>query len=140
VNTLLLSSSSTPVPDIVALAATQGNNGIVDVPSATGAGAFAVATVNVGAEALITATAEPASAGLPVSLLVCQTDPTSGQCRAAPASSASTQIGPGETPTFAVFVQGGPVPFDPARNRIDVRFTDAGGVIRGSTSVAVRTP
>jgi hypothetical protein len=44
------------------------------------------------------------------------------------------------TPTFGIFVQGnGDVPFNPASNRIFVRFKDADGVTRGSTSVAVRT-
>src|SRR6185436_3854783 len=47
-NTLLLSASATPVPDIVALAA-SGDPGIVNIPGTTGSGAFAVATVNVGA-------------------------------------------------------------------------------------------
>jgi hypothetical protein len=52
----------------------------------------------------------------------------------------TTPINPGETPTFAVFVKGnGTVPFDPAANRVAVRFRDGGGVIRGATSVAVRT-
>jgi hypothetical protein len=31
------------------------------------------------------------------------------------------------------------VPFDPANNRIFAIFSDAGGVVRGSTSVAVET-
>jgi hypothetical protein len=40
---------------------------------------------------------------------------------------------------FGIFVQGnGNVPFDPAVNRIFVRFKDRGGVTRGSASVAVR--
>jgi hypothetical protein len=52
----------------------------------------------------------------------------------------TTQIDAGETPTFGIFVQGtGAIPSDPAANRIFVRFKDAGGVTRGSTSVAVRT-
>ena len=48
-NTLLLSASNTPVPDIVALAATPTNDGIVNIPGTSGTGVFAVATVNVGA-------------------------------------------------------------------------------------------
>ena len=46
VNTLLLSASSTPVPDIVALGATATKDGIVHLVS--GVGAFAIATSNVG--------------------------------------------------------------------------------------------
>jgi hypothetical protein len=52
----------------------------------------------------------------------------------------TTTINANDTPTFAVFVQGsGNVPFDPAVNRVFVRFNDGGNVTRGSTSVAVRT-
>jgi len=52
----------------------------------------------------------------------------------------TTQIDAGATPTFAIFVAGsGPVTFDPAANRVFVRFRDGGGTIRGATSVAVRT-
>jgi hypothetical protein len=58
----------------------------------------------------------------------------------APDNSVTTQINPRATPTFAVFVTGqGPVPFDPAVNRILVRFVDGGGVVRGATSVGART-
>jgi hypothetical protein len=137
-NTLLLSDSATPVPDIVALAATQNNDGTVTVAST---GAFAVATVNVGASGNITASADTGSAVLPVTISLCQTDPATGQCISAVGPSVTTQINANATPTFGIFVQGGgPVPFDPSANRIFVRFKDDGGVTRGSTSVAVRTP
>ena len=139
-NTLLLSASATPVPDVVALAVTSTNDGIVNIPGATGTGAFAVATVNVGASGNITATADTGGASLPVNIFICQTNPGTGACLTSPAGSVTTTINANATPTFAVFVQGnGTVPFDPATNRIFVRFKDSGGVTRGSTSVAVRT-
>jgi len=137
-NTLLLSASVSPVADIVALAASNG--GIVDIPGVGGTGAFAVATVNVGASGSITASADTGSATLPVNIFLCQTNPATGQCISAIGPSVITQINANATPTFGIFVQGGGnVPFDPAANRIFVRFKDAGGVTRGSTSVAVRT-
>jgi probable HAF family extracellular repeat protein len=139
VNTLLLSGSTTPVPDIVALAA-SGDPGIVDIPGASGSGAFAVATVNVGTAAAITATANTGPATLPVSISLCQTNPSTGQCLASPSTSVTTTINAGDTPTFGIFVTGsGSVPFDPANNRIFVQFVDGNGVVHGSTSVAVRT-
>ena len=139
-NTLLLSASSTPVPDIVALAATTTNDGIVNVPGTNGTGAFAVATVNVGASGNITASADTGSATLPVNISLCQTNPATGQSISVIGPSVTTQINANATPTFGIFVQGkGNVPFDPAANRIFVRFKDGGNVTRGSTSVAVRT-
>ena len=139
-DTLLLSSSASPVPDVVALAATTGNNGIVNVAGANGNGAFAVATVNVGAAAPITVSADTGATTLPVLLFVCQTNPVSGACLAPPVARVTTSIGANATPTFGVFVAGqGVVPFDPVNNRVFVRFNDGGGLTRGSTSVAVRT-
>jgi hypothetical protein len=138
-NTLLLSASTDPVPDIVALAA-SGDPGIVDVSVASNAGAFAVATVNVGASGAITAAASASSTTLPITVATCQTVPATGACMAPPAANVSTTINPGDTPTFAVFVTGtGSVPFDPTNNRVFMVFTDASGTVRGSTSVAVRT-
>ena len=139
-NTLLFSASVTPVPDIVALAATLNNDGIVNIPGTTGTGAFAVATVNVGATGSITASADTGNASLPVNIFLRQTDPAIGQCISTIGNSVTTQINANATPTFGIFVQGGGnVPFDPAGNRIFVRFKDAGGVTRGSTSVALQT-
>ena len=139
-NTLLLSASATPVPDIVALAATLTNDGVVNIPGTTGTGAFAVATVNVGASGSITASADTGSASLPLNIFLCETNPATGQCISAIGPSVTTQINANATPTFAIFAQGnGNVPFDPAGNRIFVRFKDGGDITRGSTSVAVRT-
>ena len=139
-NTLLLSASTTPVPDIVALAATLNNDGIVNIPGTNGIGVFAVATVNVGASGSITAAADTGSATLPVVINLCETNPATGQCISAIDASVTTQINANATPTFGIFVQGnGNVPFDPAADRIFVRFKDGGGLTRGSTSVAVRS-
>jgi hypothetical protein len=139
-NTLLLSASVTPVPDIVALAATPTNDGILNIPGIDGTGAFAVAAVNVGASGSITASADMGNASLPLNIFLCQTNPGDGQCISAIGPSVTMQLNANDTPTFGIFVQGnGPVPFDPAANRIFVRFKDGGNVTRGSTSVAVRT-
>ncbi len=139
-NTLLLSASTTPVPDIVALAATLTDDGIVDVPGAAGTGAFVVATSNVGAGGNITVSADRGSASLSLGVTLCQTNRATSVCLASPTATVTTQINANATPTFGIFVTGtGTVPFDPAINRISVRFRDEGGVTRGSTSVAVRT-
>ena len=122
-NTLLLSASTTPVPDIVALAVTPTNDGIVNILATNGTGALAVATVNVGATGTITASADTGSATLPVNISLCQTNPATGQCISGIGSTMTTTINANATPTFGIFVQGsGNVPFDPAANRIFVRF------------------
>jgi hypothetical protein len=139
-STLLFSASTTPTPDIVALAATATNDGIVHVPGASGVGAFAVATVNLGAGASITAAANTGDASLPLTITMCQTNPTSGKCLQTPSPKVSTTINAGTTPTFAVFVAAsGTVPFDPANSRVFVQFTDSTNAVRGETSVAVET-
>lgn len=140
VNTLLFSASTPPIPDIVALAATLNNDGIVNIPGATGTGVFAVATVNVGVTGTITASADTGAATLPVNVNLCETNPTTGACISDIGPSVPTTINANATPTFGIFVTGtANVPFDPATNRIFVRFRDAGGVTRGATSVAVRS-
>lgn len=139
-NTLLLTSSSSPTPDIVAIAVATG--GVVTIPRISGSGALAVATANVGASAPITVTADTGGVPLPVAMALCQTNPSNGQCvnPTVPAPSVTLQINGNETPTFTIFVQAGaPVAFSPGVNRIYVRFkTQAGGTV-GPTSVAVQT-
>ena len=140
VNTLLLSASPNPVLDVVALAATLGNTGTVVVPAVNTFGAFAVATVNVGAAGPVMVSADTGGTPLPVITLLCQTD-TNGQCVTGVGPSLFGAMGAGSTFAFGVFAfASAPVAFNPAANRVFVRFTDAAGVVRGATSVAVRTP
>ncbi len=125
---------------MIALGATASNDGIVNIPGANGTGAFAVATANVGTSASITASADTDAANLPVNITICQTNPASGQCLTEAGTQSQLTIGAGDTPTFSVFVQGSAsIPFSPAVNRVFVRFKDSSGIVRGSTSVAVRT-
>jgi hypothetical protein len=140
VNTLLFSASATPVADIVALAATLNNDGIVNIPATNGTGVFAVATVNLGAGDGFTVSADTGGTILPVNIFICQTDPQTSDCFSPPSSSVTTTILSNETPTFGLFVAAaGNVSFDPGTNRIFVRFKDSSNVTRGSTSVAIRT-
>ena len=139
VNTLLLSAEATPVPDIVALAATLSGDGILNLPGSNGSNAFSVSTVNNGSVGTITAS-PTLSAALPMVLSICETNPATGACLSDPAGSTTSSVSGGATPTYSIFVTGtGTVPFDPAANRIFVEFRDGGGLVRGSTSVAVRT-
>jgi hypothetical protein len=139
-NTLLLSASTTSTPDVVALGATAQNDGFVHVTGSPGQGAFAVATVNLGASGPITASVNTGTASLPLSIAICQTNPSTGQCTSAVGGSVATTIAANATPTFAVFVSAvGTVADAPGNNRIFVTFTDNTGAVRGETSVAVET-
>jgi NHL repeat len=138
VNTVDLSFSPAPVADVIALAAVSSNNGILDFPT-NGAGAFAVASINVGSADTLTVSVDSGSAALPVTLTICATN-ASAQCLAPAAASVSQSFAAGSTPTFSVFATAqAPVAFAPATSRIFVRFKDSSGASHGSTSVAVET-
>ena len=71
---------------------------------------------------------------------LCQTNPGSGACLAAPAETVSAIIEAGGTPTFAVFLETSEaIALDPAHARAFVRFEDPAGLVKGSTSVAITT-
>src|SRR5262249_54441168 len=140
INTLLVSASTTPTADVVALAATPSHDGILET-SISGAmatafatlptrqeivlrhrGAFAVAAVNVGAAGVLTATART-TGGTPVALSVWETDPSTG----AVIGGSVKPMGAQQTATFSVFAFSESILFDPATNRIVVEFLDEGG-------------
>jgi YVTN family beta-propeller protein len=140
VNTVDLGFSATPTQDIIALAATAPQPGVVTVPLSTGAGAFAIATYNVGIAGTLTVSADTGAASLPINLALCPTDPATARCVQAPAASFQQSFAANAASTFSVFVgASGAIPFSPGASRIFVRFTDANGVTHGSTSVAVDT-
>lgn len=141
VNTFRFASTSLSLPDIVALAATTGNNGIVDLPAGGGAGAFSVASVNLRSLGSVVVTPQ-AAPGLPALavLEICRTNSATGACETPRAPSVSMTMGTNSTASFAVFVRSaGVIANNPAGNRIFVNFTTPGGSFVGSTSVAVRT-
>jgi streptogramin lyase len=140
VDTLDLSSSAMPVPNVIALALTPSRDGILDLPGTAGSNAFVVATDNLGITGTFLVTLNPGTVPLPLDLSICQTDPASGQCLAAPTRNLTATIDAGATPTFALFATAtGAIALDPSNNRLIVRFLDAANNLRGATSVAVQT-
>lgn len=142
-NTLLLSSTSSPGPDVVALGATVTNDGISHLAVDTRAGFFSVASFNVGVQDNMEVSVDTGSATLPIVTSVCQTDPATGVCinpTVPAAAPVAVLIGAGATPTFAVFITASEdIVLDPANKRVFVRFRDSTGIVRGATSVAVQT-
>lgn len=145
-NTLLLSASSTPSPDMVAIGATPTNDGILNIPGNGGTVAFAAAAIDIGAAGSITATVDDNGKGLALTSTLCQSDSTTAACvnPPAPGAAATLTVNTNDVVTFTIFVTGtgagvGAVSFDPANNRLFLRLKTPDGVTRGATSVAVRT-
>ncbi len=138
VNTLTLSGGDGTLPDVVAVAASAGGDGVVSLAE-SGQSAFAIATTNVGSfgkvHVLPRATKETA-----VSVAVCRTEPGTGACLAPPVSELAIDMPRGATMTFGVFVRAlDDVTFAPASNRVVVDFANATrDLVCGSTSVAVQ--
>ena len=138
-NTLAFVSDASDVMDVIALAGTVGNTGIVETMGS--AGAFSVAVTNIGAPGTVDVTGETSSSLVTATVTVCETVPATGLCKAgtSPAPKVTKTLAKDETGTFAFFVtETGPIVADFAKKRIFARFRE-GGVLRGATSVAVRT-
>jgi DNA-binding beta-propeller fold protein YncE len=139
VNTVDLLFSATPIADIIALAATPTDNGIVAVPTG-GSAAFAVASINAGAAGTVTVGVDTGSVTLPLTVNVCATNPTTGACLAAPTPSLTHSYQPNTSQTYSVFLTASaPIALAPATARVFLRFLDTTGASHGSTSVAVET-
>jgi hypothetical protein len=140
VNTLLLSASTSGVPDVIAIAATTSNDGIAHVPGASSIGFFSTAGVNIGTASTLEVS-PVVLGGAEVQATVCETNPATAACYAPPASSVSSSFSTSIVHTFTVFLigQGNLVTPDFASKRIRLEFKDSSGNVRGATGVAVCT-
>ena len=143
VNTFTFSASTPAVPDVIALGATPTADGVVSLPITTRSNVFSVASVNLGVGEELFVGAQLSNPAVSASIAMCQTDPLTSVCINPPVPTTEPielMVDSQATPTFGAFVSSvGEVPFDPANNRVFVRFADASGAIRGSTSIALRT-
>lgn len=138
INTLLLSASNNPVPDHIAVGLTPSNDAVVRIPGTGGTNIFVIAATNIGVASATTARVRLSDPTMPVSVLVCETNPSDGQCKQTPSPTLTRTINNNENTTWTAFVTAnGPLALDPAKYRAFFEFLDSGGVIRGSTSAAV---
>ncbi len=139
-NTFALSASATAKPDLLTIGATPSGDGIVTIPGEIGTTLFAAAAVNIGAAGSITATVDDGGRGLSATVRLCLSDPITAACINPPATSISFFSTLYQTLTLTVEITAtGPIAFDPANNRLFLRFKSTDGITRGATSVAVRT-
>jgi hypothetical protein len=140
IDTLLFTVSTTPVPDAIAIGLTPSNDGYSHTGGPSGTGIFAVASANIGISSSLTAQVVPSNTSMPLAATVCQTNPANGQCLQTPGPTATATINQNQNTTWSAFLHAtGVIPQDPANNRVIFQFTDANGVVRGSTSTAVTT-
>jgi hypothetical protein len=108
-----------------------------------GSASFVVASENASGQSYPSVTIKTttgANPSLPVQVTVCQTNPSTGQCMAAPAPTVTVApFAAGATPTFSVFVTAtAAIPSSP-NNEVVVLFNNPSGTVLGSASVLVVT-
>ncbi len=136
-NMLRFIAEAGDVMDVIALAATLGSDGIVNTGGATGV--FSVAVSNIGVAGTVEVTGETSNASVTATVSVCETVPATGACMSPPAAMVMKTLAKDETATFGFFVaETAPIAADFAQKRIFAIFEQV-GVVRGATSVAVRT-
>jgi hypothetical protein len=138
-NTFILSAAATAPPDLLAIGVTPSGDGVVRLPSRDGTGFFATAAVNIGSAGTVRVRADDGGRGLPLNLRICETD--AAGIWVVCGDSLTRTIGADQTVYYTVLASGTgqPVAFDPAINRLFLRF-EANGKTVGATNVAIATP
>ena len=80
INTFDFVASATPVPDVIAFAATQSADGRLELLNATATEAFVVAIANLGEAADLEFSAAVSDPNLPLTLSWCPTDALTSEC------------------------------------------------------------
>ena len=138
--TFTLGVSDFSPPDVIAIAQTLSQDGIVKLPGAGGTTPFVAAAINIGGDRSIVVRPEISGIDLPLTLSICESN-AQAQCLASPTPSVTVEFPRNAAKTFTIYVEipaGSPVPFDPAINRIALKFSED-GVVRANSSVAVAT-
>jgi Chitobiase/beta-hexosaminidase C-terminal domain len=141
-NSAVASAAYTIGYPIATVVATASGTDTLTVPVG-GSSAFAVASENESGSSYPSVTVKTTTGSnptLPVQVTICQTNPSSGQCLAAPGPTVTVApFANGATPTFSVFVTAtAAIPSSPS-NQIVVLFTNPSGTLLGSASVLVVT-
>lgn len=143
VNDFYLVAAATSGPDIIPTAVTPSQDAVMRIPTIGGVQVMATATLNIGATAPLTV--QPVvigGYGVPVSVTVVETTST-GAMIGSPAPSLATTFATNVPRYFTVFATADAragVPFQPDTLRVVLKFTDAGGSLRGQTSAAIVAP
>lgn len=138
----LAKGTYTLVNSLAVIVATVSGHSLVTVPVG-GQSAFGVYIKNTAKQAdpsvAVSTSTDPAT--LPVELTLCETNPNTAQCLAAPAKSVELASLPsGANRSFTVFVTAkSSIADDPSSNRINVLFKNSLGIVEASGSVAVTT-
>jgi hypothetical protein len=141
-NSTIASAAYTIGYPIDTVVVTASGTDVLTIP-VSGSAAFAVASENQSGQSFPSVTAKTSTGpnpSLPVQVTLCQTNPSSGQCMAAPGPTVTlAPFAAGATPTFSVFVTATAAIASSPSNEILVLFTSASGTILGSASVLVVT-
>lgn len=130
--------------DIIAIGVTPSGDGVIRIPEAGGAQAFATAAINIGTPSDIRVYPEGIGYTEPVAAFtVCETG-DDGQCLDPPAAFVDTRFETDELRTFTVFVYAGPesgIGFLPDLQRVRLRFEAIDGEWEvGAASAAYTAP
>ena len=137
-NTLILTATDSVPPDMLAIGATPSSDGVIRLTNTTETGFFATAAVNIGSGGTVTARADDGGKNLPVTLQLCETNSVGNLIICG--NDLTRSVASGQTVYYTVFVTGTeqPISFDPANNRLFLRFSADGQTV-GATNVAVTT-